>query len=84
MKCNKDERNVLHLGGANPCVSTGWGPTSWGAAPQMRTLLNPASRCDLVGMKAKHTPSCISRSIGSSLSQVVIPLYSGLVKIHLE
>lgn len=68
----------------NPRVSTGWEATGWGAALQIRTLLNPASHCDLMGMKAKHIPSCISRNVGSRLSKVFIPLYSGLVKTHLE
>lgn len=83
MKCNKDEPKVLYLGRAKPHVSTDWAAISWGPALHIRTPLNSASHCDLVGMKAEHVLSCISRSISSRLEKVAIPPYSGLVKVHL-
>jgi len=49
MKYNKDECKVLHWGRTNPQCQYRVGPTSSGAVPQIRTLLNPCGGLKLAG-----------------------------------
>ncbi|GAB0191025.1 triadin [Grus japonensis] len=46
--------------------------------------LNVSRHCVLAAQKAKHILGCITRSVTSRLREGILPLYSALVRPHLE
>ncbi|PKU41062.1 rna-directed dna polymerase from mobile element jockey-like [Limosa lapponica baueri] len=46
--------------------------------------LNMSRQCALGAQKAKHTLGCIKSSAASRLREVILPLYSALLRLHLE
>ena len=46
--------------------------------------LNMTWQCALAAQKASHILRCIKRSMTSRLREVILPLYSALVRPHLE
>jgi len=89
MKFSKAKCKVLHVGPGNP--STGWAESGSRAALRRRTLgvlvdekLNMSWQCALATQKANHILGCIKRSVASKSREVILPLYSALVRPHLE
>jgi len=73
MKFNKAKCKVLHVGWGNPKHKYKLGG-EWLESQQ----------CALAAQKANHILGCIKRSVTSRSREVILPLYSALVRPHRE
>ncbi|CAM4562142.1 unnamed protein product [Caretta caretta] len=91
MRFSKDKCRVLHLGWKNPMHRYRLGTKWLGSSSAEKDLgvtvdqkLDLSQQCALVSKKTNSILGCISTGIASRSRDVIIPLYSTLVRPHLE
>ncbi|KAK4810960.1 hypothetical protein QYF61_014432 [Mycteria americana] len=91
MKFNKSKCQVLHQGQGNPGYTYKLGDKRLESSPVERDLgvwvdgkLNISQQCALAAKRAKRVLGCIKHSTASRSREVIVPLYTALVRPHLE
>jgi len=91
MRFNKAKCKLLHLDWDNPWYQYTLRDEGTESSPAEEALgllvhekLDMSHQCELTGQKTNHLLGCIKRSLVRRSREVTLPLYSSLVRPHLE